>query len=370
VRVLIDYRPALRQRTGVGEYAHLLAAALVRRLGPEGSLVLFSSSWKDRLAPSPIPGASTIDRRIPVSMLNRAWHRFEWPPVELLAGAVDVAHSMHPLLIPTRNAAQVVTIHDLHFLDHPEHTEAEIRRDYAALAPTHARRADAIVVVSEHMAAQVRTRLNIPADRITVCAPGAPSWPRRPNPVRDGPILFMGTLEARKNVPTLLTAYERLLQRMPGSPDLVLAGRATESAAPILQRLTNPPLAGRARHLGYVSDESRQQLYRDASMLVLPSFYEGFGTPVLEAMTVGVPVVVADRGALPEVVGGAGLVIDAENSGELADAMERILTDSALAAQCAERGIERSRQFSWDASASRLATTYIAAIEHRARRTA
>ena len=137
----MDYRPALRERTGVGEYVHELASALARRLGPEDSLALFSSSWRDRLADDAVPGADTIDRRIPVRVLNFAWHRFEWPPIERLAGTVDVAHSIHPLLMPSRAAGQLVTIHDLDFLDHPERTRGEIRRDYAGLAPSHARRA-------------------------------------------------------------------------------------------------------------------------------------------------------------------------------------------------------------------------------------
>src|SRR5512145_1238155 len=122
----MDYRPALRQRTGVGEYAHRLASALVGRLPATDELVLFSSSWKDRLTPGIVPGATVVDSRVPVKVLNYAWHRLEWPPVEWLAGSVDVAHALHPLMIPARNAAQVVTIYDLYFLDHPEGTAAEI----------------------------------------------------------------------------------------------------------------------------------------------------------------------------------------------------------------------------------------------------
>ena len=156
MRVLIDYRPALRQRTGVGEYAHQLSAALTPLLAEgESSVTLFSSSWKDRLAPGRVPGARQVDRRVPVSLLNRAWHRWEWPPIETLAGPIDVAHSMHPLLIPSRRAAQVVTVHDLYFLDRPESTQAEIKRDYPSLTASHARRAVAVIVVSNYTAREV-----------------------------------------------------------------------------------------------------------------------------------------------------------------------------------------------------------------------
>jgi hypothetical protein len=121
LRILLDYRPALRERSGVGEYIHEIAAALMRRLGPSDALTLFSSSWKDRLD-ARIPGARVVDARVPVRLLNLAWHRLGWPPIERLAGPIDIAHSAHPLLMPARAATQIVTIYDLDFLDHPERT--------------------------------------------------------------------------------------------------------------------------------------------------------------------------------------------------------------------------------------------------------
>ncbi|MGH9311270.1 MAG: glycosyltransferase family 1 protein, partial [Vicinamibacterales bacterium] len=165
VRILMDYRPALRERTGVGQYVHELASALGRQLTSTDSLTLFSSSWKDRLPSGVVRGATTVDLRLPVTALNAAWHRLGWPPIERLAGPVDIAHSSHPLLMPARAAAQVVSIYDLDFLDHPERTRAEIRRDYPALAGDHARRAALVVVISAHTAQQVEARLGVGRDR-------------------------------------------------------------------------------------------------------------------------------------------------------------------------------------------------------------
>ena len=187
MRVLLDYRPALRQRSGVGEYTHQLVKALLAAFpadapGAPLELTLFSSSWKDRLVlpEGELPGAATIDRHVPVSVLNRAWHRFGWPPAELLTGRrFDVTHSLHPLILPSRAAAHVVTIHDLDFLAHPERTRAEIRRDYPALARDHAHRADRVIVPSRFTAGEVERLLGVPADRISVCPPGAPDWAPR-----------------------------------------------------------------------------------------------------------------------------------------------------------------------------------------------
>lgn len=359
MRIVLDYRPALRQRTGVGHYVHELASALQTRLPHTDSLVLFSSSWKDRLSPVSIPGAERVDLRVPVRLLNLAWHRFEWPPVERFAGSVDVTHSAHPLLMPSSGAAQVVTVHDLDFLDHPERTRAEIKRDYPALAAGHAARADLVVVVSEHTAAAVRNRLGVPDERVVICRPGAPSVTPWEPTLHAGPILFIGTIEPRKNLPMLFSAYERVVAGRPDAPPLVLAGRSVEQSASILQSLAaRRTLAGRVRYLGYVSDDERNQLYQDASMLVLPSLEEGFGMTAVEAMQAGVPVVASNRGALPEVIGDAGALVDPTDEPALAAAIEQLLANPTERNARAEAGRIRARLFTWSASAARLVDAY------------
>jgi glycosyltransferase involved in cell wall biosynthesis len=370
MRILVDYRPALRERTGVGEYVHNLVGAFVRDSANGGDEVfVFTSSWKDR------PGehlhlelgARIVDRRVPVRVLNYLWHRLEWPPVEILGPNVDVVHAAHPLLIPSSDAAQVITIHDLYFLTNRESMRAEIRRDYAALVPCHARRADAIVVNSRYTASLVASTLQVAAASIHVCSPGAPVWKslgQRPNLPADGYVLFIGTLEKRKNVGALLAAYERLLDRGQRVPPLVLAGRATPDASEWLARLSHRPLAGHVRYLGYVDE--KEHVYAGARLLVLPSLDEGFGIPALEAMAAGVPVIAAARGALPELIGTAGILVDPTDVEALATAICRMLSDTAFAAECAQRGLARARQFSWTSAAASLRGAYEAAIEaHR-----
>jgi glycosyltransferase involved in cell wall biosynthesis len=383
VRVLIDYRPALRERTGVGEYTHELVKALVGTLDPGAlDLTIFSSSWKDRLRldEPDLRGVRAVDRRVPVRLLNFAWHRLGWPTAEALAGrAIDVTHSPHPLLLPSRTAAQVVTIHDLSFLQSPDQTRSDVRRDYPALVHAHARRADRVIVSSQYAAGEVARRLDVAPGKIALCPPGAPAWPARVTPPSPGYILFVGTLESRKNVGALLDAYEQLLSRpanpRSGSsvregdgrplPELVLAGKATTAARSWLERVERPPLRGVVRHLGYVDAADRRALYEGARLLVLPSFDEGFGLPVLEAMTIGVPVVAANRGALPEVMGAAGPLINPDDPAELAAAIEHLLNDDAFAAACVAKGLARAREFRWDTTARRVYDVYRAAIEHR-----
>lgn len=372
MRILVDYRPALRERTGVGEYMHNLVSAYAHQHAADGSdVAVFTSSWKDRPAAglSSELAARVVDRRVPVRVLNYLWHRLEWPPIETLGIAADIVHAAHPLLIPSRHAAQVVTIHDLFFLSEPQATRAEIRRDYPALAREHARRADAIVANSRYTASLVERVFGVPHGRVHVCAPGPPVWRelgRAPHLPRGGYVLFVGTLEARKNVGALLDAYSALVERHAEPGPLVIAGRATPDAAGWLERLERPPLAGRVRHLGYVAD--REALYSGARLLVMPSRDEGFGIPVLEAMSAGVPVVAANRGALPDVLGDAGLLVEPDDVTALATAIQRMLTDETFATACAERGLARAREFSWERAARTLQGAYEAAIARRRRR--
>jgi glycosyltransferase involved in cell wall biosynthesis len=376
VRALIDYRPALRERSGIGEYTHELVRGLAAAFPPPSlDLALFSSSWKDRLdiREPELERVQRIDRRWPVRFLNFVWHRAGRPAVERLTGQTfDVVHSMTPLLIPSHSAAQVITIADLSFLTNPAWTRAEVRRDYPDLTRAHATRADGIVVMSDHVGAEVQRVLRVDPAKIAVVHAGAPPWaPRRIAPA-NGYVLFVGTLEPRKNVGVLLDAFEKILEGRAGHsgagiPELVLAGNATDAARPWLERLVRPPLAGRARHLGYVDAADRRALYEGASVLVLPSFDEGFGLPVLEAMTLGVPVVASRRGSLPEVLGEAGQLVDAEDAQGFADAINRVLRDPALAAASAAKGVDRSTQFRWDRAARQTYGLYERAIAHRRR---
>lgn len=389
MRILVDYRPALRERTGVGEYAHELARALAAQVGrePQDEIALFTSSWKDRPAatlPSEMPpGVRIVDVKVPVRALVWSWNRLEWPPVEWFAGDADVVHSQSPLLIPATAAAQAVTVHDLDFLRHPEHMTAEIRRDYPALARSHASRAHAVIVSSRYAAGEVTRELQLDPARVHVCPPGRPSWSDavrehrsglegRPvrhslggggSPGTGGHILFLGTLSLRKNVGTLLEAYARLRERRPDAPPLVLAGHCTPASARWEARCKEAPLEGHVRITGYVDTATRIDLYTHAAMLVLPSYEEGFGLPVLEAMACGVPVIVSSRGSLPEVAGPAATPIDPDDADAFAAEMQAVV-DGDVTDRIA-KGLAQAATYSWTACAAAARQAYQAATEVR-----
>jgi glycosyltransferase involved in cell wall biosynthesis len=370
VRVLVDYRPALRARTGVGEYVHELVRALRAPGGPASpdTVTLFTASWKDRLAPGVTEelGVGAVDCRLPVRALTWGWNHLGFPPVEWLAGAADVVHAATPVAIPSRHARSVLTIHDLHFLRHPERMAAEMRRDFPRLVRTHATRAAAIIVSSAYAAEDVVRTLGVARARVHVCAPGAPRWAPAVRERRAGAaprhILFIGTLDARKNVGVLIEAYDRLRVRRPDAPPLVIAGGETQAAAGWKARAYALRLDDRVRWPGYVDEATRRDLFAGAHMLVLPSVDEGFGLPVLEAMACGVPVVVSSGGSLPEVAGGAAQPVAPEDVDGFRDAMDALLHPD-VAAVAARRGLARAEGFLWETCAQHAWRAYASALE-------
>ncbi len=374
VHVLVDYRPALRARTGIGEYAHELARTLVASAGNSHAVTLFSSSWADRVDASvarEIPGAAIVDLRVPVRALTWAWHRLNWPPIERLAGPCDVAHSPTPLLVPSSGAAQVVTIFDLHFLNRPDHVAGHVHRDFAPLARAHVARADHVIAGSDYAARLVVRDLGLPEHKVTTTPLGPPAWADAVRAARLGRrgdrFVFIGTLEPRKNVGVLLDGYAQLLARRPDVPPLILAGHVTDAARAWAARAAAAPLAGHVSLAGYVSQAERLSLYTNARAVVVPSLDEGFGLPALEAMACGVPVVVSPVGALPEVVADAGLYARADAPAAWAEALEACL-DDGRAADLATRGLKRAAMFSWARTADATWRAYEAAIRARRER--
>lgn len=384
MRVLVDYRPALRARTGVGEWVHNLARALLRLPEDAGAvrpaITLFVSSWKDRPSADArvdLPGATFVDRRVPVRVLTWAWNRLSWPPVEMLTGSrYDVAFSPTPLLVPSRARLRTVTVHDLDFLEHPERTWGEMRRDYPMMVTQHVRQADVVVTISHFTASEATRRLGIPRERMIVCRPGVPDWIAQPlaaqlppafgQPPRErssgGYILFVGTLEARKNVAGLLESYQRLRAMWAEAPPLVLAGGVPPGTEAWLRDALAGPLGHGVTARGYMRPEDRPAVYAGAALLVLPSYMEGFGIPVLEAMALGVPVIVSSRGALPEVAGDAGVVLDPDDHGAWAEAMAGVLRSPGRAAGMRARGAAQAARFRWDDAARTLRDTLAARL--------
>lgn len=370
MRICLDYRPALREGTGVGTYVLHLLAALARNY-PDDEYTAFSSSWKDRLrAPADSPNVVVSDWPLPVRALDWGWHRWGWPPVERLVGKQDIAHSPSPMLLPARTARQVVTVHDCYFLHHPEDVFGPVRRDYVPLARKAALRADAVLVPSATTAAEVEELLAVPADKIHVTPLGVdPRFHRceRSEPEEGAELrarfdlhgrylLFVGRREPRKDLGTLLAAVDELAAR--GVPvQLAIVG----PEAPGWQKTwsdASPRARDRCRLLPHLPAGRLAHLYAGAAAAVIPSRWEGFGLTALEAMAAGTPVIAARVGALPEVLSDAPVWVPPGDAHSLAEGSRRILEDPAFAEEHRRRGMAHAGHFRWEKTAELTHSIY------------
>jgi glycosyltransferase involved in cell wall biosynthesis len=360
MKVALDVRPALSRPTGVGVYIGSLAETLPR-LEPGSHFTLFSSSLRERWSRVPSsPNVDIVDLKIPVRVLNFAWNRLAWPPIEALVGAeVDLVHSPHALLTPARRARRIVTIHDLFFFKYPELTEAEIRRDYAPLVQQHARQADGILCPSEHTAREVESLLGVSRDRIGITPYAVdPAFRVAPTPseaqallerlgLKRSGILYVGSEEKRKNLGRLVAAYRTLAGRMTDPPSLVMVGPGDSFDSG--DNRSGPRIVS----TGYLETREVRALMSISRCLVLVSLDEGFGLPVVEAMSAGLPVVCSRGSSLEEVAGSAAeLVDDPLDEEAIVQGLSRVLEDPDRAAELRTLGLERSRQFGWERTAS------------------
>jgi glycosyltransferase involved in cell wall biosynthesis len=357
----IDFRPALSRATGVGRYLQGLISGL-QQIDGDTSYVLFSSSLKERPRPEPRPpNFHLVDRRWPVSVLNALWHRVGSPSLDWLAGSpIDVAHSPTPLRLPSRRARSIVTVHDLFFLDHPEATAREIRRDYVSLVRAHVQSADAVLAVSDTTAADVAAKLDVPPERIHVAYHGVDERFLAATPLENGGapyLLAVATEEPRKNLATLVEALAILKRRGFDGTLKIVGGRGLDSGK-IGESIRKHDLDRHVVRLGYVDATELPSLYRNARALVTPSLWEGFGLPVLEAMATRTPLVASDIPVHREVAGDAAIFVPPTDAGALASGIETVWTDAALRARLSERGTDRVKSFSWVSSAKKTLALY------------
>ncbi len=247
----------------------------------------------------------------------------------------------------------VATFHDLFVLT-SEYSSPEFRVRFAEQARQAAERSDLIIAVSRFTAQQVEQLLGVEASRIRVIPHGARA-PLHISPARENLVLMVGAVQKRKNVARLVKAFER----MPAGWKLAIAGSAEGYGAEMeLRAVEESPRRRDIDVLGYVPAAALEDLYGRARIFAFPSLDEGFGMPVLDAMARGVPVVTSRRSAIPEVAGGAALLVDPEDIEELAAALNRLAGDEALRQDLARRGRERAAEFTWEGAVERTWRVY------------
>jgi glycosyltransferase involved in cell wall biosynthesis len=247
----------------------------------------------------------------------------------------------------------VTTFHDLFVLT-AEYSSPEFRARFAEQARLAAERSDLIIAVSSFTAAQVQELLGVEASRIRVIPHGTRA-PGRVSAARENLVLTVGAVQKRKNVGGLVKAFER----MPAGWKLAIAGAGEGyGAAEELRAVEQSARRSDIEVLGYVPAAALEELYRRASIFAFPSFDEGFGMPVLDAMARGVPVVASRRSAIPEVAGDAALLVDPENIEELGHTLAKLAENGDLRRDLEARGLARAAEFTWEKAVERTWSVY------------
>jgi alpha-1,3-rhamnosyl/mannosyltransferase len=369
MRIALDGQPLLAPLTGVGHYTRQLVRALAGLDEPHRYYVLTPYPLRivrrgvARLSRFREPNVALVVPGWPTTVRARLARRLGREP-ELSYGIdppCDVFHATNNVFpYRVRAARQVLTIHDLTLLLFPEwHPGDRLARMVPALEPA-VMRAHHIITPSRSTRDDVLKLLPVDPERISVVPEGVdPIFAPRPAdevtaglaPLGLRPdeyLLFIGTIEPRKNLLRLLQALE--LTASTTGP-LVLAGGQGWNNAAIRTAVERLERAGRVRSLGYVPDELRPVLLTGARAFVFPSLYEGFGLPPLEAMACGTPVLTSNVSSLPEVVGDAALFVSPDDVDALATALARLWSDETLRAELRARGLAQARQFSWERTA-------------------
>ena len=364
MRIAIDYTPAIAQRAGIGRYTRDLVDALAR-VDVDDRFTLFSA--EQPTADRGFPSTTRMTPRV-VGIGNRRmtilWQRMRVPvPAELLMGNADLIHGPDFILPPVWRARRVVTIHDLAFLTHPECAMPKLVAYLSRVVPRSVAAADAIIAVSERTADDLGRLLNVPRKKITVIPLGVdaaftPEMDERSvAAAREkyalvGPVaLAVGTIEPRKNYEGLVAAFAAARQQPDGPRTLVIVGRAGWLYDGVFASVERWGLREHVRFLDYIPDGELATLYHAADVLAMPSLYEGFGIPVLEAMASGTPVVCSDGGSLPEVAGDAAVVVPVGDIDALSTALIRVTRDHQLRDALIAKGLERVKSFTWDEAA-------------------
>ncbi len=363
----IDATPLRPGRTGVGTYTENLIGSL-QETDAFDRIVLFSNR------PAELDRSGAARRQVhegDVFPVRAVWMQTILPRVlrKVRPALCHFPNYLAPLSCP---CPRVVTFHDMSLFRYPRFYGWKKRHLSRALLAQVARRAEAVITVSESSRSEIVRILGIHARKVHAIheAPSPAFHPVTDTDVHEDVrsryglpesfVLHVGTLEPRKNIARLLSAFEGLSRHHPILRDvrLVLAGARGWKSGPLADRMRRLEEKGRLLELGYVPQGDLPPLYSMARLVAYPSLYEGFGLPIVEGMACGTPVLTSDRSSMAEVAGTAAVLVDPEDVGDIRKGIERVLTSPGLAGELAERGKSRAAEFSWRRAAGETLDVY------------
>ncbi len=363
VRLGLDVTPLAVPLTGIGRFVRQISAAAAH--AEDIDLVPISLSGRSAARiKAHLPAGVGLRRSVPARPLLEIWRRVDHPTVGRLFGPVDLVHGTNFYVPPPGHGTpELLTVHDLGPWDNPDGLP-DVVRFFPELTGRAVRRGAHVHTLSHAAAAAIADRLTIPAHRLHPIPIG---FDPVPDEALDGDlaarlvdrryVLALGSIEPRKRVPELVEALAPVLRASPGLV-LVVAGGPGGDSERLLRGIADARIDGQIVLTGYVTDEVRGALLRSAAVVVSAATTEGFGMVPAEAMSVGTPVVATDIPAHREVCDDGALLVPSDQPEAWADAVAAILDGDEYAGPLRQRGIERARQFTWEAMTARLLDLY------------
>lgn len=355
---------------GIGVYNRNLHAELIGRDGVSVVPVCFPPKpWQPGLA-NAFPGKAAFRRAYGISAAVSAMTSLPFAGAGELGGRMDLYHAPDHLIPKMRGLPVVATICDALAVKRPDWIDSGPGGFRSLLLRTSARWARRVIAISAAMVPDLVEHFGIREESISVVHMGIgrdwlePVAEREKRAVmvkyglRQGYFLFVGTLQPRKNVDSILAAYESLPSEIRAARQLVVAGQPGWGSQELVARLRALQAEGKCAWLEYVPATELRALYQNAGIFVFPSLWEGFGIPVLEAFASGVPVVASNVSSLPEVAGDAALLVDPRSVAELGNAMARLAEDRSLSSSLAQKGRARAARMTWEACATKTLEVY------------
>lgn len=366
-KIAIDTR--MGAHPGIGRYIRELVVSLLDQRPADIRWVFLGDPSLSRQFAAKAGDCDFIHAKSPIYSVDEQWE------MSYLAHGVDLLHVPHFNISVLSRTPLVTTIHDLTYVHQKGSTRSILGRSYAkSLMRIAIQRSKTILTVSEYTKKDILQCFpKTDPSKIIVTYEAASSYFKkiegqtRLNDLKnklmlEKPfVLSVGSLKTHKNIPTLLSAMKLLHESGKIDAELLIVGRKDSKDDSLLRQIQ---AAGNGvRYLGELEDESLLSLYNLCEVFVLPSLREGFGLPVLEAMSCGAPVIVSDRTSLPEIAGDAGLVFDAMSAEALAHQMQKVFTDTGLRKRLSTAGLARAREFSWKKTAEKTLEVYRKALQ-------
>lgn len=376
MKVLLDSQPLLGPRTGIARYV----ASLIEHIDKPQEIevfLAFNRIIKNIDTTNYKKTHSVLNSRYPYNIIRRLMKPnalYNFPIDRFSKEKFDVFHGTNFTILPTIKAKSVVTVHDLAYMIYPETTSGKIYRHHSKWVPYSVKKADRVIADSYQTQRDLIRLLNVPEEKIDVVhLAGNPIFrPMHSNEYEhiynqyslpEKYILYVGTVEPRKNLITLIKAFSQMKRQSGAKEKLVIVGAKGWKYSPIFKLIKELKVENEIIFTGYVNDKDLVAIYNGASCFILPSIYEGFGLPILEAMQCGIPVIGSNVSSIPEVIGDAGLLVNPMDVNQWSESIGEAITNPLLHEELKIKSLERAKLFTWEKVTNQTIDVYYKALK-------